>query len=113
MTVYGIHKRREFGNKLLTIIHPRLQQLSRLLQGGELLPGEEGVVCALPLLRPRGPRRHRHRPQVEVVPDGVLEVVVGAALGEASVQVLPEVGRDRAWKMARKKRERYIKQFPS
>ncbi len=101
MAVPGKHKINGIGNKhrlLLTIVHPRLQQLSRLLQGGELLPGEEGVVGALPLLLPRRPRRHRHRPQVEVVPDGVLEVVVGAALGEAGVQVLAEVGRDRAWR---------------
>ena len=35
-------------------------------------------------------------PEVEVVPDGVLEVVVHAALGEARVQVLAQVGGDRA-----------------
>ena len=37
-------------------------------------------------------------PQVEVVSDGVLEVVVHPALGEPRVQVLPQVGRDRTCK---------------
>ena len=33
--------------------------------------------------------------EVEVVPDGVLQVVVQPALGEPRVQVLPQVTRDR------------------
>ena len=39
------------------------------------------------------------RAQVEVVPDGVLEVVVHSALGEAGVQVLAKITGDGAWKM--------------
>ena len=36
--------------------------------------------------------------EVEVVPDGVLKVVVHPALGEAGVQVLAEITGDGAWK---------------
>ena len=41
------------------------------------------------------PGGDRDCPQVEVVPDGVLQVVVDAALREPRVQVLPQVGRYR------------------
>ena len=43
-----------------------------------------------------GPGGDGDSAQVEVVPDGVLEVVVHPALGEPGVQVLAEVTGDRA-----------------
>ena len=44
------------------------------------------------------PRGDGDRAQVEVVPDGVLEVVVHSALGEAGVQVLAKITGDGACK---------------
>ena len=42
------------------------------------------------------PGGHGDSPQVEVVPDRVLEVVVHPALGEPGVQVLAQITGDRA-----------------
>ena len=88
---------------MLTIVDATLQELSRLLQGRKLLLGEEGVVGAVALVRPRRPRRHRHRAQVQVVTDRVLQLVVQPALREPRVQVLPQVGRYRTWKRSQEK----------
>ena len=89
-------------NPTLTIVDAALEQLAGLLQLDELLLGEEGVVGAVALVRPRRPRRHRHRAQVQVVPDRVLQLVVQPALREPRVQVLPQVRRYRTWKSIEK-----------
>ena len=41
----------------------------------------------------------RNCPKVEIVPDGVLQVVVHSTLGESGVQVLAKITGDGTWKI--------------
>ena len=52
------------------------------------------------------PGCNRHCPEVQVVSDGVLQVVVHSALREPRVQVLTQVWRYRTWKSERNVRKR-------
>ena len=44
-------------------------------------------------------------PEVEIVPDGVLKVVVHSTLGESGVQVLAKITGDGTWKYKKYKTE--------
>ena len=48
-------------------------------------------------------------PEVQVVPNCVLQVVVHPALGEPCVQVLTQVGSDRTWKQEKAIRNMLLK----
>lgn len=69
----------------LTIKNATFKQLSRLFQCNKLFFGEESVVHALALFRPRRTGRDRHSAQVKVVSDCVLKLVVHAPFGKPGV----------------------------
>ena len=71
-----------------TVVDASFQQGPVLLQQTKLIETEKCVIETVRLSWPSRPRRHGHRPQIQIVADGRLQFMVHWAFSEASRQIL-------------------------
>ena len=75
----------------VTVVNAAFEQLSAGLQQVELLQREESVVDAVGLVRSGRPRRHGHRPQIQIIADRVLQLMILRSFRKAGVQVQAQI----------------------